>query len=408
MFISLALAHTVVDCYGGVWPMFKKSAELDLFWAGVISTVALFVGAGLQPLFGLWADHGHQRRFVIIGTSLSALGMGMGVVGVYQHQMGPTVTYALLFGVMLLVRIGGAMYHPSGASLAGNLSGARRSTMLATFIGAGMFGWAFSHGLFSKADQWTGGHTYWLLIPAAGVVLLAAVWCRPAHASERKPVALRDALATLVRLRRRLIALFFVQMIVSAVMLGIIFLMPELLEYKGYDAWLVNGGGTFFWIMGAVVFMIPAAQLADKIGRRRVLLIIIATGSALYYVTVLPPQLPTPVLCLLLLAAGGCIATTNPLGVSLGQQMAPHHASVISGVLMGLAWACSAWAPALVGYLGRAENLHIVGALCVMGVFMCAALPIALFIPADEPTSDEHVELEADLAVPLSVGVEDE
>ena len=35
-FLSLVVAHMMIDCFGGIWPVFKKLAGLDLERAGLI------------------------------------------------------------------------------------------------------------------------------------------------------------------------------------------------------------------------------------------------------------------------------------------------------------------------------------------------------------------------------------
>ena len=382
-FVSLVVAHCLIDCYGGVWPIFKYIVGLDLWWAGLIASTTLFAGAALQPLFGIFADHGHQRRFVIFGTALTSLGMTMGTVGVYLDKLGTVTGYCLLFLILLLVRVGQAMYHPAGASLAGNLSSARRSTFVALFISIGMVGFAFSQGIFNLVHEATEGHTHWMLIPAALVVSLAIAWCQPQQEPKASRIAYRDVVRSLVSLSGDLVTLFFIQALISALSLGVVFLMPEFLAARGYPSWLIRGGGTAFWVLGAVILMVPAGHLADRVGRRTVLIFFNVMGLVFFYVLAASPVLPIPLFALLCLLAGGCIGTVNPLGVSLGQQMSPQHSSVISGVLMGLAWAAGSFSPSLLGYLAKQPNLGEAGALAVLGLAPVISLLLATMLPHD-------------------------
>ena len=61
-FTTLFVAHILLDCYGGIWPIFKKLAGLDLVGAGLIATATTVLTTGMQPLFGLWADRHIRRR----------------------------------------------------------------------------------------------------------------------------------------------------------------------------------------------------------------------------------------------------------------------------------------------------------------------------------------------------------
>lgn len=382
-FLSLVLVHALVDCFGGVFPMFKALAELDLFWAGLISSTALFVGMVIQPLLGIWADHGYQRRFVIIGAALSSIAMVLGPIGLQAERLGPAALYTLLFVVMLISRIGQGLFHPAGSSLAGNLSAGRRATLVSLFVSVGMVGFAFSDALFTWAHRTTNGQTHWLLVPAAVVVFIAIVWCRPEHEPKPKAIAYRDVMAKLVSMRGELFRLFWIQAIMGGLMIGPIFLMPEFLEGRGYPDWMVEGTGKAVFILGAVLIMIPAGHLADRVGRRVILITLLTLGTAFYFTMCLAPPIAPVLFLFVLLGTGGCLGATNPIAVSLGQQLSPQHASMISGVLMGLAWAASSWAPWMVGALAKQPSIGEPTALLVLGFTGLPAIYMAVRLPAD-------------------------
>jgi len=74
-----------------------------------------------------------------------------------------------------------------------------------------------------------------------------------------------------------------------------------------------------------------------------------------------------PLFALLCFATGGLMNMANPIGVALGQERFPKEASLISGVLMGLAWTLGALAPWTVGQLATIPAIGIVGALATLG-----------------------------------------
>lgn len=382
-FIALAIAHTLVDSFGGTWSIFKYRAGLDLQVAGAFATVALLIGAAMQPIFGIWADHGHERRFVLLGAAFSSLGMLFGSIGLQFGAWGETTCLILLFVSLLLVRIGQGMFHPAGASVAGAISQQRRATFVAAFIASGMVGFAFCQLLYSWADEWLGGQTAWMLIPGSVVLLVGVFWMKPPRATERRPVEFRDVGKALHAVRGPLLAMYFIQVLMSAVHFAIFFLMPEFVESKGYPKWLIEGGAWMFFILGSAAIMVPMGYWADRYGRKRLIVVCLIGSAIMFYLLIASPQMPVPLFCLVIMTAGCFLNTINPLGVSLGQQLAPKNASVISGLLMGMAWAPASCAQFISGTLSKMDSLGPEGALLLFGILILPAIALALLLPGD-------------------------
>ncbi len=420
-FIALVAAHSLVDCFGGVFPIFKYRAGLDLEVAGMLATITLFIGAGLQPLIGLLADHGHERRFVIWGAALSALGIAFGSVGMLLQKTDAQGVvyftaggYAVLFVLQLIVRIGQALFHPPGVSLAGNLNHARRATMVSAFVAVGMFGFAFSQGFFSLLYDWTGGQTHWMLIPAALIVLAAIVWCRPTHAAAHRRIEWKQVGSALHAVRGPLFALFLIQALMAALNVGIIFLMPEFVESCGYPQWMSRGVAFMVFVLGSVAIMVPVGALADRIGRTKVMLGLLVLSVVTYYAWLWVPTLldgadtgapgaaSMVVFCILCALMGAATNTTNPVGVTLGQHLSPKHANVISGVLMGLAWAAGSWGQWIVSRLAVQPELGPRGALAILGTVMLPCVALATRLPREkgrEASVESHPSVNASATV---------
>jgi len=380
-FVAIVLAHCVLDCYGGAWPIFKKLAGLDLGWAGILATVTTVFTMSLQPLFGIWADQGRRRLFILLGTLMAITGMSLGPIGYHIGSLGPTTAYLLMLLVLLIVRIGQAMFHPAGASVTGSTAGDRRSTFVAVFIAGGMLGFASSHILFATTYKHLDGATHWLMLPALVIWVGLLFTIRPKDESTGEKPRFRDLLHSVSLLRTRMWTLFGVQVMISAQAMGTYFLLPEFLESRGCPTWLSDGGGFGLMVGGSVLMMVPAGQLADKFGRRKLLVLVLALSLVCYYFMVTAQTLPLLSWCALLLVTGGLIGTANPLGVAIGQHLLPNKASLVSGVLMGLAWALGGMAQSIVGSLAEIPAFGIDGALWWLGVTNIISLVLALVIP---------------------------
>jgi FSR family fosmidomycin resistance protein-like MFS transporter len=386
-FMALLLAHGMIDCLGGMWPIFKKLADLNLAWAGIISTVATTLTMAMQPMFGIWADTGGKRRhYILLGLLLTSAGMLLGPVGMHKQSLGLLPAYLMMFGLLLVTRLGQAMFHPPAAGLAGDAIAHKRSLLVSVFIGIGMLGFAFSQTLFSYTYKNWSGNTQWILLGCVPLFIIVWIWCKPleqAKSHQSNMLHFREAFGVL---KEHLLPLYGLLVLASGQMMGMFFLLPEMLQAKGYPDWIVNGGGFGFMVGGSVLLMVPAGHLADRIGRRRMLAITLVLAIAFYYLVILQPHVSVPVLAVTIMIAGGLLGTLNPLGVALGQNLLPGKASLASGLLMGFAWALGSQSMWMVGLIASRTTAQT--ALLYLGVFDVLGLVLCMFIR--KPVSSAH------------------
>ena len=69
------------------------------------------------------------------------------------------------------------------------------------------------------------------------------------------------------------------------------------------------------------------------------------------------------------------------MAVAMGQRLDPRHTSLISGILMGLAWAVASPADWIVGVLAQQPEIGVTGALLLLGIAGVFAFIFALLLP---------------------------
>ncbi len=156
------------------------------------------------------------------------------------------------------------------------------------------------------------------------------------------------------------------------------------------------------FVLGSVAIMVPVGALADRVGRTKVMLGLLVLSVVTYYAWLwVPTLLDEPgsgasvaagsastasivVFCILCALMGAATNTTNPVGVTLGQHLSPKHANVISGVLMGLAWAAGSWGQWIVSRLAVEPALGPRGALAILGTVMLPCVLLALRLPREK------------------------
>jgi hypothetical protein len=129
-FISLLAIHSLLDCYAGIWPIYKHIAGISLAAAGFMATAATITTWALQPMFGVWADRGYLRACVLGGTALTFPMMLLGPLGLHIDRMGIAISYAVMFLILFMAKLGQAAFHPAGATIAGGNINARRSFLV--------------------------------------------------------------------------------------------------------------------------------------------------------------------------------------------------------------------------------------------------------------------------------------
>lgn len=380
------VGHFLVDMMIGIWPIYKTLAHLDLAVAGVIGGACAFFGEGLQIIFGTLSDRGY-RKMLILGGVLATTASACLIY---------TENYLGVFALYLLTCIGSGAFHPSAASLVGDLASEKKGFLLAIFVSGGAFGMAVSQLVYTQTHFWLGGQMAWLAVPAMILVVstaFSAVARQPC--SRSTSVKHFDFKMLGVFFRQQPLRMLYITQVCNAIMLwGMLFLLPDLLSSRGYDSWIAFGGGHLVFVIGSAIMMMPAGYLADKYSCRLVIMVATITALIFFYILLFFPWLENFVLLSLLFGLGASIGAVNPIAVSLGTQLAPNHKGLVSAFLMGLVWCISEG----IGQIGGgflatnfmddapAKALSILGGIFLIGLGATYRLPHSV----EEPLSLEY------------------
>jgi FSR family fosmidomycin resistance protein-like MFS transporter len=363
--MALVAGHFAVDCCTGIWPVYKTLAQLDLAKAGLIVTVSAMIGNGLQIVFGLFADRGWRKRFLVAGVLLAG-----SVTFVPWFS-----SYSMMFAAVFVTYLGAAAFHPAGTGAAASASRARTGMMVGVFLAGGYAGYSLSQILFSRiyarGPHWT---PLMALIPA---VAAAAILVRVPDL-KAPPSSGPSGLRLLKETWPPLAALFFVQVFATAANLALIFLLPDLLLSRQAPDWMVQGGGHFAMVLGGCLSLMPAGYTADRWGARRVLLVANTATGVLLLTLLLRTGVSTVDLVLIVLF-GAFNGINNVVTVSEGNRMLPGQSSMVSAALMGSPWCVAAVAPVISGVLADpARGGSPTRALLWLGLVIPLALVAAL------------------------------
>src|SRR5437899_9169584 len=180
----LSLGHFVVDLNQGslpaLLPFLKTAHQLSYSAVATIVLAANVASSIVQPLFGYFADQTARRW--ILPASVLLTGGGFALMGLAPG-------YAALLGLVVVMGLGVAAYHPEAYKTAASVAGERKATALSWFSLGGNVGIALGPPVITTLVTVVGvmgSLGLPLPTPFATVLLppaLAAVWPPPAPAS---------------------------------------------------------------------------------------------------------------------------------------------------------------------------------------------------------------------------------
>jgi MFS transporter, FSR family, fosmidomycin resistance protein len=368
--LILTLAHFSVDSYATmlapILPLVIERQGLSLATAGLLGTIVSVCNLS-QPLLGMWADHMRRRWLVVAGVGLAA---------VFTPLMGLAPSYWVLVVVLSLGGFGVAAFHPQAFSLAGELSGPRRSFGLALFVFGGTMGLGLTPLWVPFFAQDIG--LQWLpVVGIPGLVFLLLVvrfvpLDNPHAATAEKP----DRATGLDGASRPLALITAVVILRSVTALGFAFFLTVLSRERGLS--LVEGGVplaayNIAGVGGALFF----GYLGDRVHARPLVVgsLVLSVPALLAFL-----QLEGPLGYVPLALGGGLVLASNSILVALAQELVPSRSGLASSLPLGFSWGIASLSLGPIGWL--ADTYGVTETLRGLAMLPLVTATVALFLPA--------------------------
>ena len=342
---SLTLVHFMGDFYASfinpLLPLFVERFSLTLAEVGLITGIARILAFIVQPSVGYMADRYHGRLFIFGGLLLSI---------VFFPLVGLAPSFLLLVLFISLGSIGASMYHPPCAGLVSTYAGRRPALSMSVFILGGTLAFGAGPLFITSIVQLYGLNVtpYTMVLGLGVMVFLFLTVPNPGKEAVSKLGfigSLRDVLGT----SWKPIALLWVIMVLRA-FVGQSFMtfIPVLYDREGYSLVSIGTMISLFTVGGAISGLL-AGHLSDRWGYKPIFFVShgLATVS-LFLLLVLPGDW----VFLNAFVAGFMALATLPLGVAMGQELAPKGKSMVSSLMMGLAFGTGGLLTPLTGKLG--------------------------------------------------------
>jgi len=369
---ALTLVHFTGDFYSAfttpLFPAFMDKLNLTLAQVGLIAGINRFLAFIVQPVAGYLSDR-YQGRAIIIG------GLFMTVACI--PLAGAAGNFWILVLLIALGSVGSSLFHPSVAGMIPLYAGHRKGFAMSVFNTGGTM--AFAVGPFfitTVVAQW--GLAAMPYTMAIGLAVLIYLWF-VIPVPESEGLASRGFIGTLKKqfgaVWKSIFLIWAVMVLRAVVGQSFMTFMPVLLVSRGYS--LVSGGVmiTVFTLAGTVSGLV-AGYSADRAGARPVFL-----ATHLLMTPALLAMLSLPGMWIYggVWVAGFFVLATLPLGVVLAQELAPGGRSMVSSLMMGLAYGLGGAVAPLIGKL--ADIYSVAGVLWGVAFLPVLTIPLILMFP---------------------------
>lgn len=371
---SMAWAHFLND--GGanylpaVLPAILMALDIRLALVGVVMS-ALLIGQALQPVCGWAADRVGGRAFVVAGVTLSTVAGAL---------IGIAPGYYSLLGILLLVGMGSALFHPQALAAVREMATRRQGLYISIFLIGGEFG----RGLWPIAAALV---VDYLGLRALLVLALPTILTLPLilHELPRLPPQNSQALVRKTRLNanlRPMATLVAYSSTRAVVMYSVTTFLPLLWKQEGGS--LVGGAGLITTLLTVgVIGNLAGGHLSDYFSRKSVVIGATALSAVFLALYLLAGGI---VQWFILGGLGIMIFSTFPLQILIAQDLLPENRALGSGLALGFSNGIGA---ALMMPLGPlAAHWSIPTVLWLNVGLTLLALALAFILPTTGPRAD--------------------
>lgn len=375
---ALSLAHMLNDAMqsvlNAVYPLIRKTLELDFGQIGKIALVYQISASIFQPLLGYYLDKKPNAWFLPIGMLFT---MG-GLLGLAY-----STSFEMAMCSVFFSGIGSSVLHPEASRLVSLASGGRKGLAQSVFQVGGSTGWAFGPLLaaffVSTHEQKSiAVFSVFALIAIIGLIPVCRWYSaklKEAKASANSAEAVIKPMlpkGTIIKVLGILLILLFSKYLYTASISN--YYTFYLMEKFGVSL-RMSQLFLFGFLFAAALGTLLGGPIGDRIGRRLVIWFSILGASPF---ALLMPHANLFWTFILSMFSGFIISSAFSAMLIYAQEILPMKVGMISGMFFGLAFGIAGISSALLGDLADLKGLEFVYDLCscmpLMGI-------IAYFLP---------------------------
>ncbi|MBW1806260.1 MAG: MFS transporter [Deltaproteobacteria bacterium] len=344
MLFALTLIHFIGDFYSSfitpLLPVFIEKFSLTLTQVGLITGISRLLAFIVQPPVGYIADHYRTRIFILGGPLLSIL---------FIPLVGIAPFFLVLILFISLGSIGSSMFHPTCAGMVSTYAGRHFGLSMSIFNMGGTL--AFGVGpLFITYFVYSFGlrsTPFTMVIGLAVMVLLFRIVPLPEGEGLTNLGFFSTIKEILGPVWKPISVIWLVMVLRSFAGQSFFTFVPVLLAKEGYSLISVGSMISIFTVAGAISGLL-AGHLSDRVGYKPIFFVTHSLATPSLYLLIF---LPGNWVYFSAFLTGFFILATLPLGVAMAQELAPRGKSLVSSLMMGLAFGTGGMMTPLTGKL---------------------------------------------------------
>ncbi len=342
---SLTLVHFVGDFYASfvnpLLPLFMERFSLTLTEVGLITAIGRILAFVVQPSVGYMADRYHGRLFIFGGLLLAVL---------FFPLVGFAPSFPLLLLFIALGSIGASMYHPPCAGMVSTYAGRNFGLSMSIFILGGTLAFGLGPLFITYYVQFHGltATPYTMIFGLGAVIFLFITVPNPGREGFMNLGFLASIREVLGEAWKPIVLLWVIMVLRAFAGQSFMTFIPVLYARENYSLVSIGTMISLFTVGGAISGLL-AGHLSDRLGYKPIFFFTHSLATlSLYLLLVLPGDW----VYLNAFLAGFLVLATLPLGVAMGQELAPKGKSMVSSLMMGLAFGTGGLMAPLTGKLG--------------------------------------------------------
>lgn len=369
---GLLVVHFIGDLYmsfiNPLLPVLADKFTLSLTQVGLLTGATRILAFVVQPTVGYMADRYRTRLFVLGGPLLTC---------VFVPLMGVTPYFGILLLFACLGSIGQAMFHPQAAGMVAGHAGRHGGLGMSIFglggtsafaLGPVAITWFVSaHGLESL--PWTS--TFGLII----FVVLIFIIPMPQHEGLQKKGFIGSLKESIGDVWRIILIIWAISVLRAFVQQSIMTYIPMLYSSQGMHLVSIGTVLSLSTLAGSISGLV-CGHLSDRIGYRPIYYFsfILAAPALLAFV-----HAQGIWVFIIAFISGFIMFATMFPSVALAQKLAPKGRSMVSSLVMGLAFGAGGMMTPLTGIFS--DHFGIQPVLTVVACLPLLALPAIAKLP---------------------------
>jgi MFS transporter, FSR family, fosmidomycin resistance protein len=369
---ALSLSHFVGDFYSAfvnpLLPVFVEKFSLTLTQIGLLAGVYRLLAFVVQPTVGYLADR-YRTRFFVLGGPLLTM--------VFVPLVGIAPTFAVLIAFISIGSVGSSMFHPTAAGMVSSFAGSHFgfSFSLYNMGGTLAFGIAPLFITYVVAHYGLSFSPWTMILCLPAVLILFRIMPLPPGEGLKGLSFISSIKEVLGDVWKPVALIWAISVMRTYVSQSFLTFFPVLYSQEGYSLFSTGVLISLYNTAGALSGL-AAGALSDRIGYKPVFYSANLLASFSLFLLLYPVGWWIYVSAFL---AGFFIMATVPIAVAMAQEFAPKGKSIISSLIMGLAYGTGGMMAPITGRFADLysirSTLSVLAIVPVLTVFLIHRIP---------------------------------